>query len=433
MPPPKTSAALRHRAHKIAFSVEEQEAALMEWRTKARQDSAKLHCLHSKIDTHKKLAETVKRGGRWLAECASLQREFISSDLELGKAYASCMYLLPESLRHELAKQEERNVQLLNSLNEGVMSVRKALQELREHNEEPSQQTVQALAEELSVLQKGLLQKKQATDVEAAQILLEDASVEGSQDAPMETLQRLMQAKMETFEGLCESSDRTLHAALMETYRTALQTAGADAVSQAAAGKDPKSGVAFPPTELSTVSLILKTYDAEVESGATVSATLDEVCDRVQRAVPHFTKALARRAVDEALRQKRDRVYLRSVTLQYNKKATELLESFKRAMMAEEEIMQLRNSMKDEARMREERQCRAQKELERLREAREAKDALRRAEEEAEKLEEEEKRKQGTRAREAEFQERLGRLRVYRGARRRRELRGEERRRTEAG
>ncbi|RNF02930.1 coiled-coil domain protein [Trypanosoma rangeli] len=413
MPPPKNSAALRHRAHIIAFSVEEQEAALMEWRAKARRDSEKLQCLHSKIDAHKKVTETVKREGRWLAACASLQREFISSDLELGKAYASCMHLLPESLRHELAKQGEQNMQLLNSLSAGVMSVRKALQELREHNEEPSQQTVQALAEKLSVLRKELLQKKLATDVEAAQILAEDARVEGSQDTPMEALQKLMQAKMETFEGLCESSDGTLHAALMETYRTALQTAGAAAVSQTAAGKDQKSGVPFLPTELNTVSLILKTYDAEMESGTTASAVLDEVYDRVRRAVPHFTKTLARRAVDEALRQKRDRVYLRSVTLQYNKRATELLESFKKAMMAEEEIMQLRNSIKDEARVREERQYKAQKELERLREAREVKDALRRAEEEAKNMEEDEKRQQVLHAREAEFQERLGRLRVY--------------------
>ncbi|RNF27201.1 coiled-coil domain protein [Trypanosoma conorhini] len=417
MPPPSSSAALRHRAHIIATSVEEQEAALKEWRARARQNSETLHRLHSKIDAHKKTAETVKRGGRWLAECASLQRESVSCELDLGKAYASCTHLLPESLRSELAAQEAETMRLLNSLSESVMSVRKELQGLHRQAEEPSRQTLEALAKRLSGLRKELLKKKEATAVEAEKILSEDASNEGGQDAAMEALQSLVQARMETFEGLCGLSDGTLHAALVETYRSALQTAGTDAVSQAAtaaaAGRGQKGDPTLTPAELRTVALLLKTYDGEMASGATAAAISDELCDRVRRAVPRFSKAAARRAVDEVLRQKRDRVYVRSVTLQYNKKTTELLESFKKAMTAEDEIVQMRNSMKDEARMREERQAKTQQELERLRGAREAKDALRRAEEEATRMEEEEKQQQVLRAREAEFQERLGRLRVY--------------------
>ncbi|EKF26427.1 hypothetical protein MOQ_009877 [Trypanosoma cruzi marinkellei] len=415
MPPPKKSVVLRHRAHMIASSVDDQEAALMEWRARAQQGKETLQRIRSKIDAHKKLAETTKRGGRWLVEWTSLQREAVSCDLELSKAYAACAHLLPQSLRNELAKQEEQKVELLGDLSERVMRIRKELERLQEQKNQPSQEALRTLSESISALRKELREKKKATDVEAEKMMRGEANGEtDQQQSPMETLQKSIQSTMKTFDGICESIDGKINAALVETYRNALQTEGENTTSQAAAATDRRVGtVVQSQNDLRTVSLILKTYDSEVESGTTAAAISEELYDRVQRALPHLSKMSARRVVDEALRQKRERVYMRSVILQYKKRSTELLESFKKAVMAEEEIMKMRNAIREETRMREERQQKAQEELERLRVIREAKDASRRAEEEAKKAEEDEKHQKLLCVREAEFQERLRRLKEY--------------------
>ncbi|RNC45831.1 coiled-coil domain protein, partial [Trypanosoma cruzi] len=411
MPPPKKSVALRHRAHMIASSVEDQEAALMEWRARAQQGKETLQRIRSKMDAHKKSAETTKRGGRWLAEWASLQREAVSRDLELSKAYASCAHLLPQSLRNKLTEQEEQKNELLGYLSERVTRIRKELERLHKQKNQPSQEALRTLSESISALRKELLEKK-VTDVKAEKMICGEANGETDKQSPMETLQRLIQSTMKTFDGICESIDGKINAALVETYRNALQTEGENTTSQAAACIDRRVGTVLQSqNDLRTVSLILKTYDSEVESGTTAAAISDELYDRVQRALPHLSKMSARRVVDEALRQKRGRVYMRSVILQYKKRSTELLESFKKAVMAEEEIMKMRNAISEEARMREERQQKTQEELERLRIAREAKDASRRAEEEAKKMEEDEKHQKLLCSREAEFQERLRRLR----------------------
>ncbi|KAF8299750.1 hypothetical protein TcYC6_0064670 [Trypanosoma cruzi] len=413
MPPPKKSVALRHRAHMIASSVEDQEAALMEWRARAQQGKETLQRIRSKMDAHKKSAETTKRGGRWLAEWTSLQREAVSRDLELSKAYASCAHLLPQSLRNKLAEQEEQKNELLGYLSERVTRIRKELEQLHKQKNQPSQEALRTLSESISALRKELLEKK-VTDVEAEKMICGEANGETDEQSPMETLQRLIQSTMMTFDGICESIDGKINAALVETYRNALQTEGENTTSRAAACTDRRVGTVLQSqNDLRTVSLILKTYDSEVESGTTAAAISEELYDRVQRALPHLSKMSARRVVDEALRQKRGRVYMRSVTLQYKKRTTELLESFKKAVMAEEEIMKMRNAISEEARMREERQQKTQEELERLRIAREAKDASRRAEEEAKKMEEDEKHQKLLCIREAEFQERLRRLREY--------------------
>ncbi|PWU87278.1 hypothetical protein C3747_488g7 [Trypanosoma cruzi] len=152
MPPPKKSVALRHRAHMIASSVEDQEAALMEWRARAQQGKETLQRIRSKMDAHKKSAETTKRGGRWLAEWTSLQREAVSRDLELSKAYASCAHLLPQSLRNKLAEQEEQKNELLGYLSERVTRIRKELEQLHKQKKPAvSRSAADTLRKHLSV------------------------------------------------------------------------------------------------------------------------------------------------------------------------------------------------------------------------------------------------------------------------------------------
>ncbi|KEG10320.1 coiled-coil domain protein [Trypanosoma grayi] len=409
MPPRKTSAALRHRSHIIASSAEEQEAALTEWRAKARQDGEKLRRIASRIERQKKSTTTTERGGRWLAERTALDRETMSAGLELAKAWASCAALLPEVLLKEWAEQDQRCAELSRWLGARLKSVRRDLHVLRPPSGEASREAVTALRARLWELREENAEAKRVVDQE-----VEEGEEEPKQDAPTKTLEGLTQSVMETFAKICETKKESLHVGLIETYRGALQAEEEKALSQVVAGRDKMNAHMLTSSDIRTVSLILRTYDSAMGSGVGATPVVTEdVYDRVQQVLPHASAPSVRLAVNEVLRQKRDRLRVRSVALQYKKKSSELLDSFEKAISAEEDVMKMQICMAEETKQREERQQKTHEELERLRAVRDARDAARREEETAKRTEEEEKQQQILRLREAEFQERLKRLQEY--------------------
>lgn len=414
MPPRNISAALRRRAPVLSSSAEEQEAAIKEWRAKTLQDQQALHRISAKIDAHKKSAKTTKREERWLQTCSSLRKEATALELELGKAWVSCAHLLPEVLLKERAKEEELNVELSGFLSLRVMGVRKELQSHLQRQDETLREVLTTLREKISALRRDLAEEKRLVDVRAKELLSEDTEKEAAEDISAEdTLQKLAQSTMATFARLCEVTAGGPSTALVEIYRNALQMERDNAMTQLTATNDGREGPLMSRSDLRTVALVLKTYGNELDSGGNMSLVSSDVYDCVRRVLPHLNEMSAKQAVNEVQRQKRERLRVRSVTLQYKKRSAELLESFEEAAVAEKEVTKMQSRIEEEARAREERRQKTQRELERLRAVRREKDTARRAEEEARRMEDEEKHQEVLRIREAEFQERLRRLREY--------------------
>ncbi|ORC86939.1 coiled-coil domain protein [Trypanosoma theileri] len=415
--PPKMTPAQRHRSHILASSVEAQEAAIMEWRAKSQEDEKTLRCISSKIKGHKKSVEKTRRGGRWLAEHNSLNREAISCELDFEKAWTSCAALLPEVLSRERDGQEYRYAELLKMLGTPILNLRKQLHSLSQEKGNHIFEDLETMRKELLALRDHFSEAKKMVDAEAEDLLqrqgTEEEGEEMSQEMPLEVFHKEVQSTMDTFESLCAEKCGNEHKDLIETYRTAIETEVENAKSQLLRIKGASTANIFPTGDLRTVSLIMKTFNSVPETGGETSTVSEDLYNNIHQILPHLPRTSLRLVVDEVLRQKRERVQVRSIMLYYRRKISELLESFEKAIAAEEEIVKLQVSIQEESRLRGERQQKTHEELARLRALREERDAIRRNEEEAKRMEEEKKQQEILRIREAEFQERLKRLQLY--------------------
>ncbi|KAH9598378.1 hypothetical protein LSM04_004856 [Trypanosoma melophagium] len=417
MPPRKVTPAERHRSHILASSVEAQEAAIMEWRARSQQDEKKLRSIASKIKGHKKSAEMTRRGGRWLAESASLDREAIACELDFEKTWTSCAALVPEVISKEREEQEQRYVELLKMLGTPILNVRRQLHTLSQENSNHFYEDLVTIREELSALREQLSEAKKMVDSEAEELLhrqeSENEGEELNREMPLEIFHREVQSTMDTFARLCTEKCGNVHRDLVQTYQTAIEAEVESTKSQLLRITQSSTANTFPTGDLRTVSLIMKTFKNVPKTGAGTPNISEDLYDNVHQILPHIPRTSLRLVVDEVLRQKRERIQVRSIMLQYKRKSSELLESFEKAIVAEEEIMKLQNCIEEEARLCGERKQKMHEELARLRTLRGERDAIRRKEEETKKMEEEKKHQELLRIREAEYQERLKRLQLY--------------------
>ncbi|KAG8344033.1 hypothetical protein TRVL_05139 [Trypanosoma vivax] len=406
----KPLSVLRHESSSMAFSAETQAAAVAEWRARAQRDSEVLSRITSRIKTHKKSAEANKLRGRWLAERAALERETASSQLEYDKAWAKISNLVPEPVVVEQGVCERKWLELLNSFRAPIADIRRECSVVRQRPDTITREDVVALRTELSNFRNELSEAIKAAEREMESV---SETEETERDFPIDVLRGMIQSSMESFTTISESRVGKPNKQLVDIYRNALEDEGNNVINQLEACRSGKRSATEWGMDLRKVSMILKTYGSASMGDAETPVLPRDIYDRVQQSMPGVSLESVRAAVDEVVRQKQERLLVRSLTLQYKRRSSELLRSFEKALVADEEIAKVVNCMCEEARLREERRKEKHEELEQLRAIREAKNLAQQEADEARAKVERERQQKILRIREAEFQERLRQLQLY--------------------
>ncbi|CBH13506.1 hypothetical protein, conserved [Trypanosoma brucei gambiense DAL972] len=411
MPPRRAVMLPRQQLRTMAFSVDDQEAALAEWQSRARTDKLVFKDITLKIAHQRKSAEEVSRGGRWLAEHAALEREVVSCAFDFEKAWASCSSLLPEAAVRERAGMEERCESIHRSLKKTIGGLQKECRDLHKKEANVMPDGVNTLREKISTMREEISESIKVIEHEVESLLNE--MEESENILPIETVQTLVRSSLELLDSVCESMVCKPNPRLVKTFRDAIEVGGEEAVSRLMSTERTGATVDLSSSDIRKISLVLKTYTSLSTLGSEKPDLPGDVYNRVHQSLPDMSRDKVRLAVNEVLRQKREKALARTVTLQFKKKSLELLKSFEKAAAADEEIGRLVADMEEEAKLREEQQRKKHRELDELRAVREAKELARRDEEEARRKEEEERTQRVMRAREIEFQERLKQLHLY--------------------
>nr|CCC92229.1 conserved hypothetical protein [Trypanosoma congolense IL3000] len=410
--PPRGSVTLpRQRFRSLAFSAEDQEAALSEWKAKAQAGGEILKRISSKISCQRKSAGDATRSGRWLAEGVALERETVSCELDFEKAWAACSSLLQESVLQERSNMAEEREKLHESLTNLVVTVRKESNELCSKSSNVQRSDVEAMRDRLAALRESFSESVRVIEHQA-ETIMEEIEDPG-RCSPTETIQLLVQSSIDVLEGVCESMVNKPGSSLVRTYKDAIEAEGDSVLAQLASQECESIPAGLSVRDMRKVSVVLRTYGNISSVDSDKPLLPGDLYSRVQQILPDISGDDVRLAVDEVLQQKRRKACARSLVFQFRKKCLELLRSFEKAVVADEEIGKMVESVEREARLREERQQKLHKELNELRAVREAEELVRREEEEERKREEEEKTQKINRLREIEYQERLKQLRLY--------------------